>query len=191
LCTESLEQCQLRVLTYWKERIVPEIRPEKTILIVAHSNTLRALVAHLDEVPEEGVPNIHIPNSVPCIYRFCEAGNHALPLLENAAGGTRGHWLFSYENQERLRNKIGVTGSFMQSIFDAWDLNGDGALSLEEIQTGLRQIMGGEDVVISFTAAKILEEISKDGSATVSSEEFREFAAAVYQKYAPGIFDSR
>jgi Ca2+-binding EF-hand superfamily protein len=109
-------------------------------------------------------------------------------LLENAAGGTRGHWLFSYENQERLRNKIGVTSSFIQSIFDAWDLNGDGVLSLEEIQTGLRQIMGGEDIVISFVAAKILEEIDKDGSATLSPSEFGEFAATVYEKYAPGIF---
>lgn len=59
--TESLAQCQERVLHYWNESIVPTLEPEKTVLIAAHSNTIRALVAHLDAVPEDQVPNIHIP----------------------------------------------------------------------------------------------------------------------------------
>ncbi|CAB9517591.1 3-bisphosphoglycerate-dependent phosphoglycerate mutase [Seminavis robusta] len=189
--TESLEQCQHRVLEYWKEAIVPVLQPEKKILLVAHSNTIRALVAHLDKVPEEQVPNIHIPNSVPCVYRFCgERGTPVSTRLENAAGGTHGHWLFSYQNQERLRSKVGGTGVFLQSVFDAWDTNGDGVLSLQEIEAGLRQIMGGEDIAVSFIAAKILEEIDMDGSATLSPEEFREFGSSVYQKYMPGFMDS-
>lgn len=188
--TESLEQCQERVLQYWDKTIVPTLQPGKTILIAAHSNTIRALVAHLDEVPEEDVPNIHIPNSVPCVYRFCKAGSNVLPKQQNAAGGTHGHWLFSLENQERLRKKIGGTGSFIQSIFDAWDTNGDGVLSLEEIENGLREIMGGEDIAIQFVAAKILEQIDMDGSSTLSPKEFQHFAVAVYDKYMPGFMDS-
>lgn len=187
--TESLEDCQKRVLQYWKEEIVPTVQPGKTILITAHSNTIRALVAHLDEVPEDQISNLHIPNSVPCVYRFSQDGTSSLPQLTNAAGGTRGHWLFSLENQERLRSKIGGTGSFLQSIFDAWDTNGDGVLSLEEIEIGLRQIMGGEDIAISFIAAKILEEIDMDGSAYLEPEEFQKYAIGVLQHYMPGFME--
>jgi EF-hand domain len=114
-----------------------------------------------------------IRNSVPCVYQFTEAGAQVLRRVENAAGGTHGHWLFSVENQERLRSKIGGTDSFIQSIFDAWDTNGDGVLSLEEIATGLRQLMGSEDIAISFVAAKILEAIDMDGSSTLTPEEFQ------------------
>lgn len=188
--TESLEDCQKRVLRYWSDEILPTLQPGKTILIAAHSNTLRALVAHLDDVPEDQISNLHIPNSVPCIYRFNEDGTSVLPKLENSAGATRGHWLFSLENQARLRSKIGGTGSFLQSVFDAWDTNGDGVLSLEEIETGLRQIMGGEDIAITFVAAKILEEIDMDGTSSLSSEEFQKYATGVYQRYMPGFMDS-
>lgn len=189
--TESLQDCQDRVMNYWNETIVPALEPGKNILIAAHSNTIRALVAHLDEVPEPQVPNIRIPNSVPCVYRFCEDGTPVLPKLQNMAGGTRGHWLFSAENQDRLREEIGGTGSFVQSIFDAWDTNGDGVLSLEEIQAGLRQVRRGEknNLAMNFIAGKILQEIDADGSTTLASEEFQEFAVGVYEKYLPGFMD--
>ena len=188
--TESLADCQARVLHYWQDVIFPTVKPGKTILIAAHSNTIRALVAHLDDVPEDKISNLHIPNSVPCVYRFDSEGNSVLPPLENAAGGTRGHWLFSVENMERLKDKIGGTGSFLQSVFDAWDTNGDGELSKEEIKAGLRQIMGGEDIAISFAAAKILEEIAIDeGAATLKPEEFQRYASSVYEKYMPGFLD--
>lgn len=112
-----------------------------------------------------------------------------MPRLENAAGGTHGHWLFSMENHERLRSKIGGSGSFIQSIFDAWDTNGDGVLSLEEIAAGLRQVMGGEDIAVSFMAAKILEEIDEDGNDCLTPDEFQQYAAVVYEKYTPGFLD--
>ena len=156
---------------------------------MSSSSSVRALVAHLDEVPEEQVPNLRIPNSVPCVYQFNKEGVPVLPKLENAAGGTRGHWMFSVENQERLRSKIGGTDAFVHSIFDAWDTNGDGVLTLEELQTGLRQIMGGEDLAINFVAAKILEEIDRDGSATLDPGEFRKYALTAYHKYLPGFME--
>lgn len=168
--------------------MVPVLKPEKTILLVAHSNTIRALVSHLDQVPEDQIPNIHIPNGVPCVYQFSKDGATVLPRLENDFGGTRGHWLFSVENQRRLRNKIGGTSSFFQSIFDAWDVNGDGVLTREEIVTGLRQLMGGDDIAVRFIAAKLLERIDMEGSATLDPQQFYHFAAAVYRKnYLPGF----
>ena len=63
--TESLFDCQVRVLDYWEKSILPTLKPNSTVLLTAHSNTLRALVAHLDQVPIKKIPHIHIPNSVP------------------------------------------------------------------------------------------------------------------------------
>jgi hypothetical protein len=107
----------------------------------------------------------------------------ALPLLENSAGGTRGHWLLSVNNIQRLRSKIGGTSSFIQSIFDAWDTNGDGVLSREEIKTGLSQLMRSSDIPVRFIAAKIMEEVDMDTIAVVNPDEFHEFAARVTRKF--------
>lgn len=60
-------------------------------------------------------------------------------------------------------------------------------LSLEEIQARLWQMMRGDDVAIRFVAAKVLEGIDRDGSATLSPAQFRDYAAKVYQKYTPGL----
>jgi len=189
--TESLADCQVRVFKYWKNEVFPTVQPGKNILVVAHSNTLRALVAHLDDLPEDRISNLHIPNSVPCMYRFDSEGNSVLPPVENAAGRTRGYWLFSNENRERLRDKIGGTESFFRSVFDAWDTNGDGELCKEEVKAGLQWIMGDADITIRFAAAKILEEIRFDeDGATLKPDEFQEYASRVYEKYMSGFLGS-
>ena len=62
-------------------------------------------------------------------------------------------------------------------------------MSAEEIQNGLRQIMGGPDTTISFVAAKILEDIDMDGSLTLEPDDFLKFARGVYQKHVAGWMD--
>lgn len=186
--TESLEDCQRRVLGYWNETILPSLRPNSSALLVAHSNTLRGLVSYLDKVPVEKVPHIHIPNSVPCLYKIDPASGEVVsPLLDSAAGGSRGQWIFSSENHERLRGKIGGSGSFSRSIFDAWDLNGDGELDRREIEIGLKDLMGGEDIAASALAGKILEEIDQDDSQTLDWEEFEMHALDACRKFMPGL----
>mmetsp|Transcript_16936 Transcript_16936/g.36621 ORF Transcript_16936/g.36621 Transcript_16936/m.36621 type:complete len:372 (+) Transcript_16936:132-1247(+) len=188
--TESLEDCQTRVLAYWNEIILPSLTPNGAALLVAHSNTLRGLVSYLDRVPPERVPHIHIPNSVPCVYEIDPASGEAVsPLLDTPAGGSRGRWIFSSENHERLRGKIGGSGSFARSIFEAWDLNGDGELDRGEIQIGLGGLVGGEDVAVSALAGKILEEIDKDGSQTLDLDEFETFALDACRKFMPGLME--
>lgn len=184
--TESLELCQKRVLQYFEEAILPELQPGNSVLVVAHSNSLRALKAHIDNVPEHLVPNIHIPNSVPCVYHFNPTcGSVVSPLLQGRAGETRGQWLFSPENQRRLHNKIGATGAFTRAIFEAWDINGDGVLEKEEIAQGLRQLIKGEDIAIRAMASKLLEEVYMEGKATLTPEEFEAEALLAFRDLDP------
>jgi 2,3-bisphosphoglycerate-dependent phosphoglycerate mutase len=56
------------VLPFWEEKIVPEIRAGKRALVVAHGNTLRALVMHLDGLSEKDVLALHVPTAEPLVY---------------------------------------------------------------------------------------------------------------------------
>ena len=68
--TESLADCQRRVLACFDERVAPAVRGG-TVLVAAHANTLRALIAALDGVPDALVPKIFVPNAVPCVPSRC------------------------------------------------------------------------------------------------------------------------
>ncbi len=71
--TESLEDTLKRVLPYWQGTIVPALQAGKRVLVVAHGNSLRALVTYLDGIPEEAVPGLHIPTGVPRVYELDES----------------------------------------------------------------------------------------------------------------------
>lgn len=68
--TESLADVLTRLLPYWTDVLVPEIRASGVPLVVAHGNTLRALVAHLDGLDDHEVLGLDIPTGVPLLYRF-------------------------------------------------------------------------------------------------------------------------
>src|ERR1700730_15178662 len=63
--TESLKDTLARVLPYWEQCIVPELRLGRQVLVVAHGNSLRALVKMLDELTEQEVVGLNISNGVP------------------------------------------------------------------------------------------------------------------------------
>lgn len=69
-CTESLKDTLNRVLPYWNNAIVPGLREDKTILISAHGNSLRALVKHLDNVSDEEIMELNIPTGIPLVYEL-------------------------------------------------------------------------------------------------------------------------
>lgn len=71
--TESLKDTVERFLPYWTSDIEPLLRKQKRIIIVAHGNTLRALVKYLDKVPEEDIVNLEIPTGVPLVYELDES----------------------------------------------------------------------------------------------------------------------
>ncbi len=67
---ESLKDTVARFLPYWHEGIVPHIREGRKIIIVAHGNSLRALVKYLDNISDEDIPSLNIPTGVPLVYDF-------------------------------------------------------------------------------------------------------------------------
>jgi 2,3-bisphosphoglycerate-dependent phosphoglycerate mutase len=66
--SESLADVVERMLPYWHDAIVPELRRGLTPIISAHGNSLRALVKHLDGISDEEIPSLNIPTGVPLVY---------------------------------------------------------------------------------------------------------------------------
>ena len=62
-----------RVLEVWDERILPRLRMRKRILIVAHGNTLRALIKHLEGIPDDEISDLNIPTGIPLVYELNRA----------------------------------------------------------------------------------------------------------------------
>lgn len=70
--TESLKLTEDRFLVDWEENFVPAIKRGDRLLIVAHGNTIRALVKHLDGISAEEICELNIPTGVPLIYELDE-----------------------------------------------------------------------------------------------------------------------
>jgi 2,3-bisphosphoglycerate-dependent phosphoglycerate mutase len=66
--TECLADVVVRFLPYFTDVIVPDLRSGKTVLVVAHGNSLRALVKHLDQMSDEDIVGLNIPTGVPLRY---------------------------------------------------------------------------------------------------------------------------
>jgi 2,3-bisphosphoglycerate-dependent phosphoglycerate mutase len=74
--TESLKDTLARVLPYWEQSIVPQLQRDAQVLVVAHGNSLRALVKMLDGVSEQAIVEVNIPTGVPLQYEFDHALKH-------------------------------------------------------------------------------------------------------------------
>ena len=70
--TESLKDTIARVLPYWKQRIAPALRDGQRVLISAHGNSLRALVKHLSNIPDDEITGLEIPTGQPIVYELDE-----------------------------------------------------------------------------------------------------------------------
>jgi 2,3-bisphosphoglycerate-dependent phosphoglycerate mutase len=66
--TECLKDVVDRMLPYWYDAVVPGLRTGATVLVVAHGNSLRALVKHLDGVAEDEIVGLNIPTGIPLHY---------------------------------------------------------------------------------------------------------------------------
>jgi len=68
--TESLSTTLDRVLPYYDEKIVPDLKSGKTVVVAAHGNSLRALVKHLDGIDESEIAELNIPTGCPLVYQL-------------------------------------------------------------------------------------------------------------------------
>ncbi|WP_422667603.1 2,3-diphosphoglycerate-dependent phosphoglycerate mutase [Buchnera aphidicola] len=67
---ESLELTVKRVIPYWKKIILPQLKKNKKILIVAHGNSLRALIQYLKKIDSNNIEKLNIPTAIPIILEF-------------------------------------------------------------------------------------------------------------------------
>jgi len=68
--SESLKDTYKRCLLYWHKSIVPTMNGGKRVIIVAHGNSLRALVKYLDGISDKDIVNLNIPTGIPLIYEL-------------------------------------------------------------------------------------------------------------------------
>ena len=71
---ESLKDTAARTVPYFNEKILPLVKAGKSILVVAHGNSLRSIVMSLDRMTKEQVIELNIPTGAPIIYELDEAG---------------------------------------------------------------------------------------------------------------------
>ncbi len=67
---ESLKDTAERVMPYYHMRIEPDLKAGKNILIVAHGNSLRALIMHIENISKEDILKLEIPTGVPIVYEL-------------------------------------------------------------------------------------------------------------------------
>jgi 2,3-bisphosphoglycerate-dependent phosphoglycerate mutase len=68
--TECLKDVIVRMLPYWEEAIVPDLKAGKVVLATAHGNSLRALVKHLDGISDADIAGLNIPTGIPLLYEL-------------------------------------------------------------------------------------------------------------------------
>lgn len=96
---ESLKLTVARVLPYWNEVLEPELRGGKNVLVVAHGNSLRALVQYLDRLSEDQVVELNIPTGQPLMYEF----DSDMKILSS-------RYLASAEEIERAQAEVAAQG---------------------------------------------------------------------------------
>jgi 2,3-bisphosphoglycerate-dependent phosphoglycerate mutase len=70
--TECLKDCVARVLPFWHDHIASDILQGKNVLVVAHGNSIRGLVKHLDRISDKDIVGLNIPTGVPLVYELTE-----------------------------------------------------------------------------------------------------------------------
>jgi 2,3-bisphosphoglycerate-dependent phosphoglycerate mutase len=80
--TECLADVVARMLPYWYDAIVPDLRAGQTVLVAAHGNSLRGLVKHLDGIDDNTIAGLNIPTGIPLRYDLDDA------LRPQTRGGT-------------------------------------------------------------------------------------------------------
>jgi 2,3-bisphosphoglycerate-dependent phosphoglycerate mutase len=68
--TESLKTSVDRVLPFWHDTICPTILDHKNVIVVAHGNSLRAIIKHLSGMSDKDILNYNVPTGVPLVYEF-------------------------------------------------------------------------------------------------------------------------
>lgn len=69
-CGESLEDTIKRVLPYWQNEIVPQIKAGKNVIVAASGNSLRSLIKYIDNISDDGIVGLEIKTGTPLVYEL-------------------------------------------------------------------------------------------------------------------------
>jgi 2,3-bisphosphoglycerate-dependent phosphoglycerate mutase len=69
---EALKNTVARVVPYWNEAIVPDLRAGKRVVIAAHGNSIRALLKYLENIPDSEIVELNIPTAIPMVIEFSD-----------------------------------------------------------------------------------------------------------------------
>ena len=97
--TECLQDTVRRFLPYWHQTIAPAVKSGRRAIIVAHGNSLRALVKHLDNVPDKEIVSLNIPTGIPLVYE-----------LDEGLRPTRSYYLADPEELKRAMDSVANQG---------------------------------------------------------------------------------
>jgi bisphosphoglycerate-dependent phosphoglycerate mutase family 1 len=98
--TESLKDCEHRAFGFWKEVIAPRVKAGERVLICAHANTIRALVKSIDNISDDLIPHLKIPNGVPLVYTLDKNLEPKLDLTDDL--GFQAKYLVSARNHKKV-----------------------------------------------------------------------------------------
>lgn len=68
--TESLKDTVARILPYWNETILPEMKKYDEVIVAAHGNSLRGIIKHLKGISDENIVSLNLPTAVPYVFEF-------------------------------------------------------------------------------------------------------------------------
>jgi 2,3-bisphosphoglycerate-dependent phosphoglycerate mutase len=90
--TECLKDVVQRLIPYWEQEIIPDLKSGKVTLVTAHGNSLRALVKHLDAISDQNIATLNIPTGIPLFYELDDdfkpinsGGEYLDPAAANSA----------------------------------------------------------------------------------------------------------
>lgn len=171
--TESLEECEARAFGYWQAIIAPRVKRGERILIVAHANTIRAMIKALDDVSDDNISKLKIPNGIPLVYQL----NGDLQPIEQMVDdiGVQAKYLVSARNHGRMMEYERCVRRKLRSIFEYLDVDGDGKITPDCLANGLIQLQGRKEgeAICEYEMEELLRCIpSADESGGVNLKAF-------------------
>ena len=175
--TESLQDCEERVAKYFQSDIAPCVRTGAKVLIVAHANTLRALVKTIDEISDDDIKGLHIPNSIPLVYRLDE---NLLPRADSLSDdfGFQGEYVLDKEDAAtKIRAYERSERRVLAALFRALDEDQRGKISTQQLHDGINSLCSDTSHI---TLATLLHRHDLEMASELDLEAFVQIASPYF-----------
>ena len=149
--TESLKDCEKRAFSYWEEVIAPRVKNGERVLIVAHANTIRALVKAVDKISDDMIRHLKIPNGIPLVYTL---DRNLEPIIDSVHElGFQAKYLISPHTHEKMMAYESCTRKKLVALFEFIDKDKDGIISTFDLQSGMTRLLSSSSSSSSFASS--------------------------------------